>query len=89
MSGYDYDARHMGNGGKAKIYWSSDCGHEGEMMTSAVALAPLVRAARANHDMRFPACDQVDIERVETEEERKQRLHPRPTVGYWRGEVNG
>jgi hypothetical protein len=61
------------------IYWGSDCGHEGSIQTRAEALAPLVREARKDHDRRFPKCDMVDIETLETKEERARRLNPQPT----------
>jgi hypothetical protein len=51
-----------------RIYWASE------------ALAPLVRESRANHDRRYPKCDMVDIERLETKKERDCRLNPQPTA---------
>ena len=62
-----------------RIFWTSDCGHSGIIKTKLEALAPLVREARHDHDRRFPACDMVDINRLETEAERAARLNPQPT----------
>ncbi len=68
-----------------RIYWESDCGHSGSINTNLEALGPLVRAARCNHDRRFPQCQAVDIERVETEAEREARLRPQPSFRTLKG----
>lgn len=60
------------------IFWSSDCGHSGQIETASECLGPLVRESRLNHDQNFPDCDMVDIDRVETEAERRSRTSLRP-----------
>lgn len=71
----------MLHGQTRRIYWESDCGHSGSILTASGALAHLIRESLTNHDKQFKKCHLADIEKLETGEERAKRLNKQPELG--------